>query len=35
MGERARQAALQFDRRQAVDAYYALFLRVAGLAKAA
>jgi len=35
MGRRARAAALQFDRRVAVAAYYALFARVAGLARAA
>ena len=35
MGRRARAAALQFDRRAAVAAYYNLFARVAGLARAA
>jgi hypothetical protein len=35
MGQRARAAALQFDRRVAVAAYYDLFVRVAGLARAA
>jgi colanic acid biosynthesis glycosyl transferase WcaI len=35
MGRRARAAALQFDRRVAVAAYYNLFARVAGLARAA
>lgn len=35
MGQRARSAALQFDRRAAVRAYYDLFVRVAGLARAA
>ncbi|MBI3403211.1 MAG: glycosyltransferase family 4 protein [Acidobacteria bacterium] len=35
MGQRARAAALQFDRRVAVAAYHALFVRVAGLARAA
>ena len=35
MGQRARVAALQFDRRGAVQAYYDLFARVAGLARAA
>jgi putative colanic acid biosynthesis glycosyltransferase WcaI len=35
MGRRARAAALQFDRRAAVAAYYNLFTRVAGLARAA
>src|SRR5262249_7876218 len=35
MGQRARAAALQFDRRLAVLAYYDLFSRLAGLARAA
>ena len=35
MGERARAAALQFDRRIAVAAYHDLFVRVAALARAA
>jgi glycosyltransferase involved in cell wall biosynthesis len=35
MGERARSAALQYDRRAAVAAYYRLFQRVAGVARAA
>jgi putative colanic acid biosynthesis glycosyltransferase WcaI len=35
LGQRARAAALQFDRRVAVSAYHALFVRVAGLARAA
>jgi colanic acid biosynthesis glycosyl transferase WcaI len=35
MGVRARSAALQFDRRVAVQAYYDLFARLAGLARAA
>jgi colanic acid biosynthesis glycosyl transferase WcaI len=35
MGERARAAAWQFDRRVAVRAYYDLFRRLAGRAKAA
>jgi glycosyltransferase involved in cell wall biosynthesis len=35
MGQRARAAALQFDRRVAVAAYHSLFLRLAGLARAA
>ena len=35
MGQRARAAALPFDRRAAVAAYYALFRRVAGVARAA
>ena len=35
MGQRARAAALQFDRRIAVAAYHDLFVRVAGLARAA
>jgi colanic acid biosynthesis glycosyl transferase WcaI len=35
MGERARAAALQFDRRVAVAAYHDLFVRVAALARAA
>ncbi len=35
MGQRARAAAMQFDRRTAVQAYYDLFTRVAGLARAA
>jgi colanic acid biosynthesis glycosyl transferase WcaI len=35
MGQRARAAALQFDRRVAVAAYYRLFAHVAGLARAA
>jgi glycosyltransferase involved in cell wall biosynthesis len=35
MGQRARAAALQFDRRVAVDTYYHLFARVARLARAA
>jgi glycosyltransferase involved in cell wall biosynthesis len=35
MGQRARAAALHFDRRAAVAAYHALFRRVAGLARAA
>jgi glycosyltransferase involved in cell wall biosynthesis len=35
MGQRARAAALQFDRRLAVSAYYDLFARVAGVARAA
>ena len=35
MGERSRAAALQFDRRAAVRAYYDLFARVANLATAA
>ena len=35
MGGRARTAALQFDRRLAVQSYYDLFARVAGLARAA
>jgi glycosyltransferase involved in cell wall biosynthesis len=35
LGQRARAAALQFDRRAAVAAYHALFVRVAGLARAA
>ena len=35
MGQRARAAALQFDRRVAVAAYYDLFVRVSGLARAA
>lgn len=35
MGQRARAAALQFDRRVAVAAYHSLFVRVAGLARAA
>jgi glycosyltransferase involved in cell wall biosynthesis len=35
MGENARKAAWQFDRRAAIGRYYDLFLRVAGLARAA
>jgi glycosyltransferase involved in cell wall biosynthesis len=35
MGQRARAAALQFDRRVAVAAYYRLFAQIAGLARAA
>ncbi len=35
MGQRARAAALQFDRRAAVARYYDLFQRVAGVARAA
>ncbi len=35
MGASARQLALRFDRRVAVDAYHQLFLRVAGVARAA
>jgi colanic acid biosynthesis glycosyl transferase WcaI len=35
MGQRARSAALQFDRRVAVRAYYDLFVRVAGVGRAA
>ena len=35
MAQRARTAALQFDRRAAVQAYYDLFARVTGLARAA
>jgi glycosyltransferase involved in cell wall biosynthesis len=35
MGQRARAAALQFDRRAAVARYYDLFQRIAGIARAA
>jgi glycosyltransferase involved in cell wall biosynthesis len=35
MGERARRAAWQFDRRVAVQAYHDLFARIAGVARAA
>jgi colanic acid biosynthesis glycosyl transferase WcaI len=35
MGQRARAAALQFDRRAAVAQYYELFTRIAGVARAA
>ncbi len=35
MGQRARAAALQFDRRTAVAAYYALFARLVAVARAA
>jgi len=35
MGQRARAAALQFDRRAAVRAYFELFQRLAGIARAA
>jgi glycosyltransferase involved in cell wall biosynthesis len=35
MGARARQAAWQFDRKVAVQAYHDLFVRVAGAARAA
>ena len=35
MGQRARAAALQFDRRTAVAKYYDLFQRIAGVARAA
>lgn len=35
MGQNARKAALQFDRRRAVQAYYDLFARLAGVARAA
>ena len=35
MGSRARSASLQFDRRVAVQSYYDLFARLAGLARAA
>ena len=35
MGERARRAALQFDRRVAVQAYYDLFARITSVARAA
>jgi glycosyltransferase involved in cell wall biosynthesis len=35
MGARARQAARQFDRKVAVQAYHELFTRVAGAARAA
>jgi glycosyltransferase involved in cell wall biosynthesis len=35
LGQRARAAALQFDRRAAIAAYHALFVRVTGLARAA
>ena len=35
MGQRARAAALRFDRRVSVAAYHDLFVRVAGLARAA
>jgi glycosyltransferase involved in cell wall biosynthesis len=35
MGQRARSAALQFDRRAAVASYVALFQRLAGVARAA
>jgi glycosyltransferase involved in cell wall biosynthesis len=35
MGSHARAAALQFDRRVAVQAYYDLFVRTAGIARAA
>jgi glycosyltransferase involved in cell wall biosynthesis len=35
MGVRARSAALQFDRRIAVQSYYDLFTRIAALARAA
>jgi putative colanic acid biosynthesis glycosyltransferase WcaI len=35
MGQRARAAALQFDRRAAVAKYYDLFQRIAGVARAA
>jgi glycosyltransferase involved in cell wall biosynthesis len=35
MGENARNAAWQFDRRRAVQQYYDLFVRVAGMARAA
>jgi glycosyltransferase involved in cell wall biosynthesis len=35
MGQRARAAALQFDRRAAVAKYYDLFQRIAGIARAA
>lgn len=35
MGERARRAALQFDRRVAVQAYYDLFARITSVAQAA
>jgi hypothetical protein len=35
MGANARRAALRFDRRVAVQAYYDLLSRVAGMARAA
>jgi len=35
MGQRARSAALQFDRRAAVASYFSLFQRIAGVARAA
>jgi len=35
MGKQARRAALQFDRRVAVQAYYELFARLVGVARAA
>ena len=35
MGERARRAARQFDRRIAVQAYHDLFARLSGVARAA